>query len=328
MAISAYKNIEEFLKRKSTRIQNLKHKPIIMKWLESPSMKESLQVIEKKVKYLLEHYQDGGESKLIQWLLSGDINFVALTAERYIIDYLVSQNSNIEDNLGKTGIDAKLKVRDENVGIEVTTLNGFIAEWILIERLSELMSSKDVLDDKTLRITYDHERIMKETEQNRIHQYIKELGAAIEAVDVKSLKNLDVSIQFEHRWTGVISWNHSKADSFPWLKYLTDQLLSKLSESNKKKQLMEHSRNIIFVGVNHIAPSNWAIPSIFEEIGTGGTSYNIQIESIENFWTKIMQDYQRITGICFFYYSLDRVGPFYPLRIIWSNEEENLRINL
>jgi hypothetical protein len=299
-----------------------------MKWMESPSMKKSLQIIDKKVEYLLANYQDGGEHKLIDWFLTGDRNFVTQTAERYIIDYLISQNSNIEANLRKTGIDAKLKVGDEIVGIEITTLNGFIAEWILIERLSEFLSAKDVLDDKTLRIAYDHARIMKETEQNRIHQYIEDLGAAIEAVDINSLKNLDVSIEFEHRWAGVISWNHSKADSFPWLKYLKDDLLSKLSESNKKKQLMEHSRNIIFVGVNHIAPSNWAIPSIFEEIGTGGTLYNTQIENIENFWTKVMQEHQNFTGICFYYYSIDKVGPFYPLRIIWNNEGENLKISL
>lgn len=328
MAISVYKNIEELLKRKSTRIQRLKHRPIIMEWLESPSMGESLQIIDKKVGYLLEHYHDGGESKLIQWLLSGDVNFVTLTAERYVIDYLIFQNSNIEDNLGKAGIDAKLKVGNENVGIEVTTLNGFIAELILIETLPGLLSAKNVVDDKTLRVTYDHERIMKEIQKNRMHQYIEELSVAIETLDVKSLKNLDVSIEFEHRWAGVISWNHSKADSFPWFRYITDELFSKLSESNKKRQLMEYSRNIIFVGVNYIAPCNWAIPSIFEEIGIGGTSYSVQIESIENFWTKVMQDHLEIAGICFFYYSLDRVGPFYPLRIIWSNEGGNLPISL
>jgi len=299
-----------------------------MKWMKSPSMEKSLQVIDKKVEYLLANYQNGGEHKLIDWFLTGDLNFVTQTAERYIVDYLISQNSNIEDNLSKTGIDAKLKVGDENIGIEVTTLNGFIAEWILIERLSELLSAKDVLDDKTLRIAYDHARIMKETKQNRIHQYIEELGAAIEAVDVNNLKNLDVSIEFEYRWAGVISWNHSKADSFPWLKYLKDDLFSKLSASNKRIQLMEHSRNIIFVGVNHIAPTNWAIPSIFQEIGTGATSYNTQIENIENYWTTVMQDLQTIIGICFYYYSIDKFGPFYPLRIIWSNEGEYLRINL
>ena len=241
---------------------------------------------------------------------------------------MISQNSNIEDNLRKTGVDAKLKVGDEYIGIEVTTLNGFIAEWILRERLSELLFSKNVIDDKTLRLTYDHERIMKETVENRMYQYIDELSTAIETNDAISLKNLDASIEFEHRWAGAISWNHSNADNFPWLKYLTDELLSKLTISNKRKQLMEYSRNIIFIGVNHITPSNWAIPSIFEQIGIGGTSYSPQIEAIELFWEKVMLGHQNIAGICFYNYSLDKVGPFYPLRIILRNEEENLRVNL
>ena len=97
-------------------------------------------------------------------------------------------------------------------------MNGFIAEWILIERMSELLFSKKVLDDKTLRLTYDHERIMKESVENRIYQYIDELSTAIETNDAISLKNLDASIEFEHRWAGQISWNHSNADNFPWCK--------------------------------------------------------------------------------------------------------------
>lgn len=334
MAISAYKNIEEFLKRKSTKIQRLKRRPIIMKWIESPSWikspskKQSLQLIDRQVEYLLEHYQEGGESKLVQWFLSDDINFVTLTAERYIINYLISQNSNIKDNLGKTGVDAKLKVEDENIGIEVTTLNGFIAEWILTERLFELLSSKKVIDNKTLRITYDHERIMKENADNRMYQYIEELSTAIETEDATRLKNLDASIEPEYRWAGEISWDHSNADSFPWIKYLTDELLSKLTTDNKRNQLLEFPQNIIFIGVNNISPSNWAIPSIFEEIGIGGASYSLQIEGIENFWTKAMQEHQNIAGICFYCYSLCQVDPFYPLRIIWRNGEENLLINL
>lgn len=328
MSISSYRNIEDFLNRKSTRIQRLEKRPIVMKWMESPSMDQSLQIIDQKVGYLLDHYQNGGESKLIQWLLSGDINFVTLTAERYIIDYLISQNSNIEDNLRKNGLDAKLKVEDEYIGIEVTTLNGFIVEWILIERLSELLYSKNVINDKTLRLTYDHERIMKESRENRIYQYIDELSKAIETNDAIGIKNLNASIEFEHRWAGQISWNHSNADNFPWLKYLTNDLLSKLTISNKRKQLMKYSRNIIFIGVNNITPSNWAIPSIFEQIGIGGTSYNPQIEVIENFWAKVMQDHQNIVGICFYNYSIDKVGPFYPLRIILRNEGENLRVNI
>ena len=222
ISISNHKSIIEFLRRKSTKIQKLNYKPIIMRWLESPSMEKPLQIIDKKVEHLLENYQDGGEHKLIDWFLTGDINFVTQTAERYIVDYLISKNNNIIGNFTKKGVDATLKAKDKNIGIEVTTMNGFIAEWILIERLSELLYSKNILDDKTIRLSYDHERIMREFIDNRIHEYIKELGSAIELGDTSKLRNLDVKIEFESRWTGVISWNHSNADNIKW--YIRDRL--------------------------------------------------------------------------------------------------------
>lgn len=299
-----------------------------MKWMNFPSMKESLEIIDKKVAYLLQQYQVGGESKLIQWFLADDLNFVTITAERYIIDYLKTINSNVEDNLSKKGIDATLQLGDEKVGIEVTTLNGSFAEWILKERLAELLYSKNVIDNKTLRVAYDYERIMKETQQNRIYQYIEDLGDAIAMEDHESLKTLDVSIEIEYRWSGYINWSRGNADNFPWLRYLTNDLFSKLSDSNKNNQLKRYEKNIIFIGVNHIAPSNWTIPSIFLEIGCGGNSYNLQIESIESFWIKTMQNYNSIKGICFFCISIDKEAPFYPLRILWRDKKEILPINL
>ena len=326
--MSVYKNIENFLAQKSSRIQSLPLRPIILKWLNSPSMKKSLQIIDKKVAYLVQEYQHGGEGKLIQWFLSNDVDFVTITAERYIIDYLVSQNSNIQDNLGKKGIDAILRLENEKVGIEVTTVNGFIAEWILVERLTELLDSKHIIDDKSLRIEYDYQRIVQETQQNRIYQYLDNVSTAIETKDHERLKSLDVSVEFDQIRSGLISWNHNQAQNFPWLKYLTTDLFAKLSESNKKKQLMLYPKNIIFIGVNHIAPSNWVIPSIFQEIGRGGASYSSQIKGIETYWVKVMQDFNCIKGICFFYYSLERNDPFYPLRIFWSNEGGRLPINL
>ncbi len=299
-----------------------------MKWINSSSMKESLEIIDKKVAHLLQQFQVGGESKLIQWFLTDDMNFVTITAERYIIDYLKTKNSNIEDNLRKEGIDAILRLGDEKVGIEVTTLNGFFAEWILIERLSEMLNSKKVIDDKTLRVTYNYERIMRETQQNRMHQYLENMSTAIAAGDYETLKTLEVSIEIERRWSGVISWDRSNADNFPWFRYLTDDLFTKLSDVSKKRQLMSYEKNIIFIGVNHIAPSNWAIPSIFEEIGHGGASYSVQINGIESFWYKIMQNCHYIKGICFFCISIDKDVPFYPLRVLWSDEKEILPINL
>ncbi len=198
METSAYKNIEEFFKRKSTKIQRLSYRPIVMKWVASPSMNKPLQIIDKKAGYLLEHYQNGGEHKLSDWFLTGDQNFVTQTAERYIIDYLRFQNDNIEDNLKKEGIDATLQIGDEKIGVEVTTLNGSFAEWILIERLSEILNSNNIFHDKTLRIEYDYERIRSETQQNTIDQYLFALGEAIISKNYDSLKTLDVSIEISN----------------------------------------------------------------------------------------------------------------------------------
>ena len=314
------------MRRKCKKIAAMPRKPIITDWLQLPATQDSLRVIDGKVKYLLQH--QGGEKKLNQWLLSDDINFVTLTAERYVIDYLILKNSNMEDNLGEAGPDANLKLGDEDIGIEVTTLNGFIGEWILQERLIWFLSSSGLLHDKTLRIVYDHERIKHETDANTIYQYVEELATAIQAVNAEQLANLNVSVEWEQRWSGQVSWSHNNADSFPWFKYLTDDLLSKLSERRKKKQLKKHRRNVVFVGINHMSPFNWAIPSIFQEMGTGGVSYNIEIQSIEDWWSKIQQDHEEITGICFFCYSLEKVEPFYPLRIIWVNAAGSLPINL
>jgi len=59
-------------------------------------MEKPLQIIDKKVEHLLENYQDGGEHKLIDWFLTGDINFVTQTAERYIVDYFVMLQTELE----------------------------------------------------------------------------------------------------------------------------------------------------------------------------------------------------------------------------------------
>ena len=321
-----HSNIQKYLTLKANRIKRLPHRPIIMWWLNISSMKKSLHVIDKKVEYLLQQCQTGGKGKLNQWFLSDDDNFINVTAERYIIDYLVSRNNNIEDNLAKRGVDAVLRLGKDEIGIEVTTLNGFIAEWILVERLTQFLDSENVIDDKTLRITYDHKRIIREKQQNRIYQYVQDVSVAIKDGDLEKLKTLDISVEFELRWARQISWHHSKAENFPWFKYLTSDLAEKISD--KKKQLMNYPKNIVFVGVNHIAPVNWAIPTIFEEIGLGGTIYSSQIKSIEDFWCKTMRESHEIKGICFFWYSLDSTDPFYPLRIIWSSEAEELPINL
>lgn len=98
-----YLNIKRFLSE--SRISRQGQSPLILRWLTLPSMSESLRIIDRKVGYLLDA---DGKGKLKQWFLSNDIDFTTITAERYIIDFLKSRNSNIEDNLESKGIERML----------------------------------------------------------------------------------------------------------------------------------------------------------------------------------------------------------------------------
>ena len=70
------------------------------------------------------------------------------------------------------------------------------------------------------------------------------------------------------------------------------------------------------------------IPRIFKEIGYRGISYQTEINGIKEYWEKKLQKHQNITGICYFYYSLVRETPFYPLKIFWRNATDKIQFNL
>lgn len=319
-----YENIRKYLSGKEAKLKKLTLKPLIIQWLSSASTAEFMAIIDAKVGYLL---NNGGESKLKQWFLSNDIDFCTITAERYIIDYLKAKNLGLEDNLGKQGIDATLKYKDQVVGVEITTLNSFVAEWIFIERLTECILKDNLLNDKTIRIKYSASRILSEFRNNSLFTYISALFDNIKKNMFGEMLDLNVDIEIERRWTGSISWEIQKEDILPWLKLLTEDLLCKLITS-KQRQLNKHPKNLIFVGVNNIAPVNWVIPSIFEEIGKGGISYVPQIEHIHNFWQNELHNHSNILGVCYFNYSLNMEYPFYPLKIFWRSEAERVEINL
>ncbi len=144
-------NINRYLTSKKAKIKKLKAPaPIIMQWMGSPTMQDSLEIIDKHVDYLL---NNRGGKKLGQWFLAGDINFNSITAERYIIRYLKSRNENIVDNLTTKGVDAHLKYEDSDIGIEVTTLNSDVGSWILSERLMQYLVDSGYLQDKGLELT-------------------------------------------------------------------------------------------------------------------------------------------------------------------------------
>ena len=102
-------------------------------------MRQPLTIIDKFVANLLGPRHPGGTKKLEHWLLTSDKDFNAITAERYIINYLQQRNRGIVDNLLTDGVDAYLDCCGSTIGIEITTLNGFIADWILLERLTLLL---------------------------------------------------------------------------------------------------------------------------------------------------------------------------------------------
>jgi hypothetical protein len=89
-------NIQHFLESHENKIKDLKPRPIVVRWMQSQGMRQSLEIIDKKVGQLLNR---GATQKLNQWLLAGDENFNAITAERYILDYLKQKNENLDDNL-------------------------------------------------------------------------------------------------------------------------------------------------------------------------------------------------------------------------------------
>jgi hypothetical protein len=289
-------------------------------------MQRSLEVIGKKVNYLIKNSNLGGKTKLVEWFLSGDENFVNITAERYMIGYLMSKNNNIRDNLKGNGPDASLAIGQEEIGIEFTTLNGFVVDWLFTERLRELLISKGLLADKTIRLKYNHKRLINHKLQ--IYEYVEHISNAIGTNDNTALNDLEISIEMEYQWPGCISWNHDSAENFPWFNYLTTELISKLCKSSKSKQLKQFQKNLVFVGVNQIAPTNWAIPMIFEEIGRRGVSYTQAINGIDNFWSRELRGLPHITGICYFCYSLPREEPYYPLKVFWRNESDIIAINL
>lgn len=320
-----FPNIKDFLNRKQNNIkQNNWQKPIIFEWLEWPTMKKSLEVIDKKVSYLL---QKNAIGKLKQWFLSDDQNFNSITAERYIIDYLKLKNENIEDNLLREGVDAIYNFDAQKVGIEITTINGFIADWIFVERLPMYLREKQsqFFDSYTVEIDYNYERIKNEMQKNYIYNYIQNVGENIILGNESKLRSLEVAFRKTNRRTGCISWNHNRANNFPIIQcYLTNGLIERLN--SKEKQLSKHKNILIFVGVNHAGPMNWVNPRIFKEIGCGGISYQQQIGSIQKFLSKRLP--QNVTGICYYNYALDREEPFYPLRIFWRNENQKIKLNL
>ncbi len=317
-----FNNIKKFFEGRNT--SNDWRGPIILKWVESRNMNQSMQIIDRKIGILL---SQNARKKLKQWLLSDDRDFNTITSERYIIDYLKGINKNINDNIfdsQNVGTDAELIYNNRRIGIEITTLNGFVADWIFIERLPIYLQEHNFCPGWSLEISYDYGRLKREMDRHQIYEYIEKVGECLIKGDLKQMKQLEVDAVNTKRRTGCIAWSYSKADNFPIMNYLTEGLIQKLKEKNK--QLSKHKENLVFVGVNHAGPTNRANPGIFKEMGGKGISYSPQINAIREFLKNELP--VEIIGVCYFHYSLDRENPFYPLTTFWRRSNRKLPINL
>lgn len=318
-------NIQKYLDKKQREVAGLKHSPIISRWINSPHMEQDLAILDSYVEYLL---NNGASKKVKQWLLSGDENFNALAAERFIINYLKQRNRNLTENLGANGIDGYINNGNAKIGIEVTTLNGDVASWILTERLTQLLDEKGFLNDKGLDISYSLARICSEANGKRLYAYIQRASLAITSNDSETISNLNLSVKIRNVFPGTISWQINDGVGLSWLQDITEDLFGKLQAKSKVKQLKKHSKNLVFVGVNHLSPSNGNFPRVFKELGTGGTNYATEINRIKEYWLSEMPKLNNVIGICYFFYPLDRTTPFYLLKVFWRSDTDEIPLNL
>lgn len=308
-------NIKNFLSGKPLPFSNWR-KPIIASWIDRPSMAHCVKVLDKKVGHLL---AKGARGKLRQWLLSDDRDFNNITAERYVMDYLRLKNPNLKENIFDTGtssVDGTLHAEGREIGVEITALNSSISDWIFSERLILLLNELGFYPEYNLTVSYDWEHIREEMKRNAIYTYIEKLGNAIVSSDTMLLHDLGVTCGQSRLKTSEIAWDCGNADTFPILKQITKDLISKLSES-KKKQLSIFKENIVFVVVNHL-PLNWMNPDIFMR-DTCDSNIQKEIEGLLP---------QNVIGICYYNYSLSQETPYYPLKIFWRNGHARLSINL
>jgi hypothetical protein len=100
-----------------------------------------------------------------------------------------------------------LQIGDIEVGLEITTLNGFVADWIFTERLTPFLSSGGYLSDKSIIVKHSLSRIIAEFQRKNLHEYIRQVGEGITSNNMNLLQNADVDIEIETRWAGCISWD-------------------------------------------------------------------------------------------------------------------------
>ncbi len=316
--MSNFVNLDKFFHGKRYKAEWC-NSPIILRWLEKPTMSESLKIIDEKVGYLLS--QSGGIFKLKEWFLSDDKHLVTTTAERYILDYLRKLNPTMNDILTGNDVDASIEISGQDYGIEVTCFLDTIAEWILIERIQQYIEQNKIILTSGLRISANLQALQKFSYLTKSEQcaVIAELSSHIEGPNTFSFQGITITKNSSPN-PGIISWEFEQDGYDPFndlLKDLSNKIITKSLQLNKRKN------NILFVSVGSM-PTNWLFPSIFSEIKTPNRWKN-EVADLEKKVLEII-DGTSVKGVCFFVYSLHKAVPFYPLKLITS--DQNLAVVL
>lgn len=309
-------NLQTYLSHNKKYITNDWRKlPIIHRWMALPRMQKTIQMIDKKVGYLL----NKSPKKIEEWFGS-DASLTQITAERYILDHLRGKNlGRYSENFAGSGVDAYLRDHNNNIGIEVTSINKTIAAWVLNERLLIYLENNKHTERSNIRIKYRIQDIEK-------IKYSLDLVEKIGQVIISGKQNIDLNglevireVPFSSG--GLIIWDEA-SEEYDLVELLKQKLTAIISD--KSKQLKKNTANILFICVNQL-PLSSQNPTFFEEI-TSPIRYASEAQELQSFIQNILPDY--INGVCFFVYTLESEDPMYKLKILWKNKPKQISLEL
>jgi len=287
--------------------------PILLRWIESGSMKAEVDVISKKADYLA---GVGAKSKVKEWL-SSDIALTHITAERYLLDNIRKKNANFLESFTGGGVDGYLKIHDDNIGIEVTTVNHSLPEWILRERLLSYLSVNTYNRGEGVEISYDLSKLEGIKYENL--EIIPKIGSMIMRGNFHEIDG--ITVKKISREGSYISWNILESGN-NFFANIRDSLTRILTD--KSKQLNKNAQNILFVCVDQL-PYSIYNPGIFREL-SGHVYHQDWIDELEKIVKETLTD--NVLGVCFFVYTLSSEEMMYPLRVLWKDDKKQIPIIL
>ncbi len=315
--MSSYASLDKFFSGKKIQSDWFKF-PVVLRWMDDMGMESSVKVIDNKVKYLLS--QSGGVSKLKEWFLKSNDRMVTITAERYILDYVRSQNSGLKEILTGGDVDACINISGTEYGIEVTCFLETFAEWVLVERIQQYLSQNKIIPLYGLKVSAELQTLKSFAYRDETYQrnVIEQLSISVNSGGVFKYEGFSIH-PIPDIQPGIISWEFEQDMSNP-LDSLINDLSNKINE--KHRQLNKRPCNVLFISVGSL-PVNHLFPSLFAEL-KNPDRWKAEIIELEKKVFEIIRE-TSVKGVCFFVYDLRQNKPYYALKII--SDDQNLVSN-